>query len=98
MFDGQALVKFLGECGLTRRNTHVLAMFPPLKDENWKTDLAFLIDVLEYLNKLNVICQGQDLLVHELYTAVQAFKATVFIFKQIKETKFIYFILYKEYV
>jgi hypothetical protein len=36
-------------------------MFPQLKDENWKTDLAFLVDVFEHLNNLNVILQGSDL-------------------------------------
>jgi hypothetical protein len=29
-----------------------------LKDINWKTDMAFLLDVLKHLNILNEILQG----------------------------------------
>jgi hypothetical protein len=36
-----------------------------MKDENWKTDLAFLLDVLERVNNLNVILQGKT----PLYTS-----------------------------
>jgi hypothetical protein len=39
-------------------------MFPQLNNKNWKTDLAFLLAMLEHLNNLNVILQGKDLLVH----------------------------------
>jgi hypothetical protein len=53
-------------------------MFPQLKDEDWKTDLTFLVDVLEDMNNLSLFLQGRDLLVHELDTAVQAFKTKLF--------------------
>jgi hypothetical protein len=49
-------------------------IFPHLKDENWKTVLTFLVDVLEHLNNLNLILQGKYLLVHKLYKVVQALK------------------------
>jgi hypothetical protein len=32
-----------------------------MKDENWRTGLAFLADVLEHVNKLNAIFQGKGL-------------------------------------
>jgi hypothetical protein len=37
-----------------------IQMFPELKDENWKANLAFLVGVpvLEHLNNLNVILQA----------------------------------------
>jgi hypothetical protein len=43
-------------------------MLSQLKDVNWKTDLAFLIDVLDHINNLNVTLQGKYFLVIELYT------------------------------
>jgi hypothetical protein len=42
-------------------------MFRKLKEENWKTDPAFLVNVLEQL-------QGRNFILHELYTEVQALK------------------------
>jgi len=32
-------------------------MCPQLKDEYWKTDPAFLVDMLVHINNLNVILQ-----------------------------------------
>lgn len=52
-------------------------MFPQAKDGNWKTDVAFLLDVLEHVNNLIIILQGKDSLVYELHTAVHAFKTTL---------------------
>jgi hypothetical protein len=34
-------------------------MFPQLKHENWETDLAFLVDMLEHLNNFNVTLQSK---------------------------------------
>jgi len=34
--------------------------------------MASLVGVLEHLSSLNMILQGKDLLVHELYTVIQA--------------------------
>jgi hypothetical protein len=48
---------------------HKYLVSPKLKDENWEAGLAFLVDVLEQLNKSNVIPWGKDLLIHELYIA-----------------------------
>jgi hypothetical protein len=42
-------------------------MFTQLTDENWKSDLTFLVGMLGYLTNLTVILQRKDLIVHELY-------------------------------
>jgi hypothetical protein len=40
-------------------------MSPQLNSGDWKTVLAFLIDVLEHLNKFSTIFRERDLLIHE---------------------------------
>lgn len=35
-------------------------MSQKLKNENWKTHMAFLVDVLEHLNNINVILHRRD--------------------------------------
>jgi len=58
-----------------------------------------VVDVLEYLNYLNVILQGEDLLVHELYTAVEAFKTNLFCSENnLMELNVHIFMLCKEFV
>jgi hypothetical protein len=47
-------------------------MFSQLKDKNWKTDVAFLVEIMEYLDNLNVILQGKYSLICESYTAIKA--------------------------
>jgi hypothetical protein len=70
---------------LTRINTNVLV----LTSERQKIGkhLAFLVDVLQHRNNLNLIPRGKYLLVHELYTVVQA-KKMCFFSKQVKESEF----------
>jgi len=50
--------------------------------------MLFLFDVLGYLKHLNAILQGKDLLVLELYAAVQTFKRNCW--EQVTENKFTY--------
>ena len=33
---------------------------PELDDENWLTDLAFLVDLITHLNELNMHLQGEN--------------------------------------
>jgi len=69
--------------GLTRRNNNIHdkkyidLIYQELKFVTWKTDLPFLVDMLEYLNNLHV----RDLLANEFFTATQAFKK-VFLFSK----------------
>jgi hypothetical protein len=63
-------------------------MFPHLRDENCKTDLTFLVDIIEHLTSLNVILQVKDLLLQELHREEQAFRTKLLLFsEQIKENK-----------
>ena len=45
-----------------------------LTNLQWLCDLAFLVDITEKLNCLNVALQGKDQLVHELYSCIMAFE------------------------
>jgi hypothetical protein len=44
-----------------------------VKDDEWVCDLAFLVDVIGYLNELNLKLQKEGQLVHELHGHVRAF-------------------------
>ncbi|KAL2087322.1 hypothetical protein ACEWY4_018381 [Coilia grayii] len=43
-------------------------------DKNWISDLAFLVDITEFLNALNLQLQGKDQIITQLYDHVRAFK------------------------
>ncbi|KAJ3587789.1 hypothetical protein NHX12_022571 [Muraenolepis orangiensis] len=45
-----------------------------LDDPEWTRDLAFLVDITEHLNVLNVTMQGRNKLVTEYYDSVRAFQ------------------------
>ncbi len=45
-----------------------------LDEPDWLTDLAFLVDITEHLNVLNVNMQGRNKLVTEYYDSVHAFQ------------------------
>jgi hypothetical protein len=44
-----------------------------VKDDEWVWDLAFLVDVTGYLNKLNLKLQKHRQLFHELHGHVKSF-------------------------
>ena len=56
--------------------------FPELSDTNWLCDFAFAVDIFSHLNVLNVKLQGKDLLVHDMYTNVRAFKSKLGLFSR----------------
>ena len=43
-------------------------------DKHWMSDLAFLVDITELLNILNLQLQGKDQIISQLYDHVRAFK------------------------
>jgi hypothetical protein len=55
-------------------------MFSQLKDKNWKTDLAFLVDISGYLNNLNMN-HLRKYVSQLIYIVGTGFKKTVFVLK-----------------
>lgn len=45
-----------------------------LDDPDWLHDLAFLVDITEHLNVLNVNMQGRNKLVAEYYDSILSFQ------------------------
>jgi hypothetical protein len=61
-------------------------VFQQLRDENWKTDLTFLDDVLEDVNKVNAMFHGErPSYTRETYSGIGFQNKTGFLFKAIKE-------------
>ena len=52
-----------------------------LDDPEWTRDLAFLVDITEHLNVLNVTMQGRNKLVTEYYDSVRAFQSKLALWK-----------------
>ena len=50
-------------------------------DPEWTRDLAFLVDITEHLNVLNVTMQGRNKLVPEYYDSVRAFQSKLALWK-----------------
>ena len=48
--------------------------FPQLSDPHWISNLAFLVDITQYLNDLNKKLQGKNQLVNVLYANIEAFE------------------------
>jgi hypothetical protein len=70
-------------------------MFLKLKDEDWKNDLAFLVDMLEHLNNLNVIFREKTSL-YTNYIQQYTLSKQNFVLKTRKINSHI-FILYNEF-
>uniref|UniRef100_A0ABM5FVD0 General transcription factor II-I repeat domain-containing protein 2A-like n=1 Tax=Pogona vitticeps TaxID=103695 RepID=A0ABM5FVD0_9SAUR len=47
---------------------------PELDNENWLTDLAFLVDLTTHLNELNMHLQGENQLISTMFQTITAFK------------------------
>ena len=47
---------------------------PDLDDENWLTDLAFLVDLTAHLNELNMCLQGENQHTNTMFQTVTAFQ------------------------
>ncbi|KAM8960711.1 general transcription factor II-I repeat domain-containing protein 2-like [Pelodytes ibericus] len=62
---------------------------PELNDAEWKWHLAFLTDVTELLNNLNVQLQGKGKLICDMQSHVKAFEVKLgLLIKQVKEENF----------
>uniref|UniRef100_A0A671KZD1 SPIN-DOC-like zinc-finger domain-containing protein n=1 Tax=Sinocyclocheilus anshuiensis TaxID=1608454 RepID=A0A671KZD1_9TELE len=51
-------------------------------DKKWLSDLAFLVDVTELLNVLNVQLQGKDQIITQLFDHVKAFKQKLLLLRR----------------
>ncbi len=51
-------------------------------DKKWLSDLAFLVDVTEMLNVLNVQLQGKDQIITQLFDHVRAFKQKLLLLRR----------------
>lgn len=60
---------------LTEKRNNV----PELSNFKWISELAFLVDFITYLNKLNITLQGKGKLINELSTDSFQFKIKLFI-------------------
>ena len=54
---------------------------PEISDPLWLADLAFLVDLTNYLNTLNKRLQGKEQLVPQLYAHIKAFRAKLRLFE-----------------
>ena len=60
--------------------------FPELHDHDWVSDFAFAVDVMDYMNELNTNLQGKDMLAHNMYAKVEAFKTKLLlIYEEMKK-------------
>ena len=48
--------------------------YPQLKQLEWLSDIAFLVDLFEHMNELHIKLQGKGTFAHEMYSTVKAFK------------------------
>ncbi|KAG1942165.1 zinc finger MYM-type protein 6 isoform a, partial [Pimephales promelas] len=55
--------------------------YPELQDPQWISDLAFLVDMLHYLNGLNVDLQGKSKMVSDLVQSIFTFVNKLKLFK-----------------
>ncbi|CAG4973545.1 unnamed protein product [Colias eurytheme] len=68
------VIEFLEEKGALPLETELL------KNTSWLSDLAFLVDVTDYLNILNLKLQGKDCTLPTMFTMISGFKAKLNLF------------------
>ena len=56
--------------------------FPQLKQSEWLSDLAFAVDLFEYMNELNIKLQGKGTFAHEMHSIVKAFRVKLKLFSR----------------
>ena len=63
-----------------------------LDDENWLTDLAFLVDLTTHLSELNMCLQGENQLIKTMFQTIMAFQKKPKSWQaQIKANNFMHF-------
>ena len=65
---------------------------PELDDENWLTDLAFLVDLIAHLNELKIHLQGENQFINIMFPTITAFQMKLKLWQvQIKANNFMDF-------
>ena len=49
--------------------------FHQFNDKDWMCDFAFLVDITQHLNDLNIELQGKDQFIHSLFDKSKAFES-----------------------
>jgi hypothetical protein len=55
--------------------------WPEYSDEDWISDFAFLVDMTQHLNDLNLQLQGRNQLVNDIFANVKAFEVKLRLWK-----------------
>ena len=77
------LAKFVREKGMA---------VPELNDQKWMADFAFLVDITNHLNILNLKLQAKNQLINVLYNHIYAFEMKLQLWEfQVKERNFVHF-------
>ena len=63
-----------------------------IKKPEWVCDLAFSVDILDKLNKLNIKLQGKGVFAHELFVEIASFQVKLGLFStQLSAHNFVHF-------
>ena len=49
--------------------------FPQFEDKEWMCDFAFLVDITQHLNDLNMELQGKSQFIHNMFDKINAFES-----------------------
>ena len=49
--------------------------FPQFNDKEWMCDFAFLVDITQHLNDLNMELQGKSQFIHNMFDQIKAFES-----------------------
>ena len=76
------------EIFLTEKGNNI----PELTNFKWISELAFLVDITTYLNKLNIALQGKGKLINELFAEIKSFQLKIKLFiSQLEKANYCHF-------
>ena len=65
---------------------------PEFDNENWLTDLAFLVDLTAHLNELKMHLQGENQLINTMFQTITAFQMKLKLWQvRMKANNFVHF-------
>lgn len=78
---GAVLRRFYDLRGQVKAFMEKKKALPELESEEWLQDLAFMVDITEHLNQLNVRLQGRNQAVTEFFRSIRAFEMKLTLWK-----------------